>query len=165
MSELFWLAPAGSVLAILFAGYLVRWILKKDEGTDEMVQIAEAVREGASAYLKKQYTTVAIFFLFAFFLLFTLAKYGYLPIFVPFAFLTGGFFSGLSGFIGWKKLYDDNDLSRDDGKYGLTGGIAPAVTFYYEKVSLNLMYVPSIHFKDVDITGFLFAYFSFKIYE
>jgi len=102
MKELFWLAPAGSVLAILFAGCLVRWILKKDEGTDEMVKIAEAIREGASAYLKKQYTTVAVFFLFAFFLLFALAKYGYLPIFVPFAFLTGGFFSGLSGFIGMK---------------------------------------------------------------
>ncbi|RLA71579.1 MAG: hypothetical protein DRG24_05170 [Epsilonproteobacteria bacterium] len=72
---------------------------------------------------------------------------------------------GLSGFVGWKKIYDDGDLSRDDGAYGFTGGIAPAVTFYYDRLSVNLMYVPSIHYKNIDITGFLFAYFSFRIYK
>jgi hypothetical protein len=70
---------------------------------------------------------------------------------------------GLSGFIGWKKIYDNNDLSRDDGKYGLTGGIAPAVMLYYQNFSINFMYVPSIKFKNIDITGFLFVYFSYKI--
>ncbi len=123
MKELFWLAPAGSVLAILFAGYLVRWILKKDEGTDQMVQIADAVREGASAYLKKQYTTVAVFFLFAFFLLFFLAKYGYLPIFVPFAFLTGGFFSGLSGFIGMKVATQSSSRTANAARSSLNSAL------------------------------------------
>ena len=69
---------------------------------------------------------------------------------------------GLSGFIGWKRVYDDNDLDRNGGKYGLTGGIAPAVNFYYKNASVNFMYVPSFHYKDVDITGFLFTYFSWK---
>ena len=69
---------------------------------------------------------------------------------------------GLSGFIGWKKIYDDNDLDRDGGKYGLTGGIAPALNFYYKNASVNFMYVPSFHYKDVDITGFLYTYFSWR---
>lgn len=69
---------------------------------------------------------------------------------------------GLTGFIGWKKIYDDNDKSRDGGKYGLMGGIAPALNFYYKKASINLMYVPSFHYRDVEITGFLFTYFSWR---
>lgn len=69
---------------------------------------------------------------------------------------------GLSGFIGWKKIYDDDDSSRDEGRYGLMGGIAPALNFYYKEASINLMYVPSFHYRDVDITGFLFTYFSWR---
>ncbi len=98
--ELLNLAPLGSVLALGFAYYLAVKILKKSEGTDEMIKIADAVREGAHAYLKRQYFGVAIFFGVMFFILIALALKGYLPIFVPFAFLTGGFFSGLSGYIG-----------------------------------------------------------------
>ena len=69
---------------------------------------------------------------------------------------------GLSGFIGWKRKYDDSDLDRDGGEYGLTGGIAPALNFYYKNASVNFMYVPSFHYKDTDITGFLYTYFSWK---
>ncbi len=69
---------------------------------------------------------------------------------------------GLSGFIGWKRVYDDSDLDRNGGRYRLTGGIAPALNFYYKDASVNFMYVPSFHYKDVDITGFLFTYFSWK---
>lgn len=94
------LAPVGSILALTFAGYLAAKILKKSEGSEDMVRIADAVREGAYAYLKRQYSGVAIFFGVMFFILIALALKGHLPIFVPFAFLTGGFFSGLSGFIG-----------------------------------------------------------------
>ena len=65
-----------------------------------MKEIAQAVRIGARAYLKRQYLGVSIFFLVVFFILLFLAFKKYLVIFVPFAFLTGGFFSGLSGFIG-----------------------------------------------------------------
>ena len=94
MFNLLTLAPAGSILALLFAGYLAWKVLSSDEGTSEMRGIAQAVREGALAYLKRQYAGVAIFFAVMFLILFALAIKKYLPIFVPFAFLTGGFFSG-----------------------------------------------------------------------
>ncbi|MFH1848077.1 MAG: sodium/proton-translocating pyrophosphatase, partial [Candidatus Omnitrophota bacterium] len=102
MENFLWLAPAGSILALLFAGFLVTRILKEDEGTDKMKEIAAAVKEGALAYLKRQYAGVSLFFIIMFAVLLFLALRGYLVIFVPFAFLTGGFFSGLSGFIGMK---------------------------------------------------------------
>ncbi len=93
-------APVGSIVALLFAAYLAFTILKTDEGNDRMREIAQAVRIGARAYLKRQYLGVSIFFIVVFFILLLLAVKNYLVIFVPFAFLTGGFFSGLSGFIG-----------------------------------------------------------------
>lgn len=99
-SNLLWLAPVGSILALSFAAYLGFSILKKDEGNELMREIAQAVRVGAHAYLKRQYLGVSIFFIAVFFILLLLALKNYLVIFVPFAFLTGGFFSGLSGFIG-----------------------------------------------------------------
>jgi K(+)-stimulated pyrophosphate-energized sodium pump len=100
MFDLLLLAPVGSILALGFAAYLAITILKEKEGTPQMQAIAQAVREGASAYLKRQYMGVAIFFAAVFFILLFLSFKNYLVIFVPFAFLTGGFFSGLSGFIG-----------------------------------------------------------------
>ena len=99
-SKLYWFAPFGSILALLFAYYLYTKVKKVDEGTDRMREIADAVREGATAYLKRQYMVVTLFFIVVFFILLLLALLGLQPIFVPFAFLTGGFFSGLSGFIG-----------------------------------------------------------------
>ncbi|HRZ15015.1 MAG TPA: sodium-translocating pyrophosphatase [Candidatus Omnitrophota bacterium] len=94
------LAPVGSIFALGFAFYLAMSVLKQDQGTDRMKEIAAAVRVGAQAYLKRQYLGVSIFFAAVFCILLALAWKGYLVIFVPFAFLTGGFFSGLSGFIG-----------------------------------------------------------------
>ena len=98
--DLLVLAPLGSILALTFAGYLAKKILKTSEGTADMIAIADAVREGAYAYLKRQYLGIAVFFGAMFLVLIALALNGKLPIFVPFAFLTGGFFSGLAGFIG-----------------------------------------------------------------
>ena len=99
--NLFWLAPLGSCLALGFVVYLIFGvILPKDPGTDKMQEIARYVSEGAYAYLKRQYSIVGIFFAVVFCLLLWMAHQGYLVIFVPFAFLSGGFFSGLSGFIG-----------------------------------------------------------------
>ncbi len=69
---------------------------------------------------------------------------------------------GLAGFIGAKRIYDDEDTGFSGGQYGLTGGIAPALNFYYKSASVNFMYVPSFHYKDVDVTGFLYTYFSWK---
>ncbi len=94
------LAPISSLLALVFAAYLAVKVLMQDEGTQDMRNVAEAVREGARAYLKRQYSGVAIFFGVMFVVLIFLASKKYLSYFVPFAFLTGGFFSGLSGYIG-----------------------------------------------------------------
>ncbi len=99
-ADLLWLAPVGALTALGFALYLVFYILKQEEGNERMREIASAIRIGATAYLKKQYSGITIFFVIVFFILFALALKGYLVIFVPFAFLSGGFFSGLAGFVG-----------------------------------------------------------------
>ena len=70
--------------------------------------------------------------------------------------------AGLSGFLGMKKIYDDKDLNREGGEYGLTGGVGPTLNFYYEAFSVNFVYVPGIKYKDLDTTGFLFTYFGYK---
>jgi len=98
--DLLLLAPLGSILALSFAAYLYFYIKRQDEGNDKMKEIAQAVRIGAKVYLKRQYLGVSLFFIVVFFILLILVLNKYLVIFVPFAFLTGGFFSGLSGFIG-----------------------------------------------------------------
>ncbi len=90
----------GSTAALVFAGILTVFIMKQDEGNEKMREIANAVKEGAAAYLKRQYIIVGLFFSVVFIVLSYLVWKKYLAIFVPFAFLSGGFFSGLSGFIG-----------------------------------------------------------------
>jgi len=100
--DLLWLAPIGSILAILFACYLVYKILKEPRGSEAMIEIQNAIEEGSQAYIKRQYRVVGIFFAVVFAILFWMARSNYLPIFVPFAFLTGGFFSGLAGYVGMK---------------------------------------------------------------
>lgn len=102
MNGLLFLIPAGALVALVFAVILVFSIFKTSEGNDRMKEIAEAVREGAAAYLKRQYMAVAVFFAVVFVILLVLASQGYLGQFVPYAFLMGGFLSGLSGFFGMK---------------------------------------------------------------
>lgn len=99
-AQLYWFAPVGSLISLIFAYYLYVKVRSEDEGTDKMREIAEAVREGAQAYLKRQYRIVTIFFIVVFSVLLLLALNGLQPIFVPFAFITGGFFSGIAGYIG-----------------------------------------------------------------
>lgn len=124
--DLLLLAPAGSVVALLFAAFLALKILKKSEGTKDMIEIADAVREGAQAYLKRQYTGVAIFFAVMFVILIALALKGHLPIFVPFAFLTGGFFSGLSGFIGMSIATRSSARTAFGARTSLNAGLSVA---------------------------------------
>lgn len=103
MTDVSLLVPALlSMGALVLAGFLTANIMKKDEGTDRMKEIAQAVREGASAYLNSQYKAVSIFFAAVFVILLGLAFLKNVSFFVPFAFLTGGFCSGLAGFIGMK---------------------------------------------------------------
>jgi len=98
---LFLIAPVSAVIALIFAFGFYKKIMKLSEGTDKMVEIAEAVRQGARAYLRQQYKIVIIFFFIAaLFLAFLSFVLGVQSPWTPFAFLTGGFFSGLSGFFG-----------------------------------------------------------------
>lgn len=100
---IFWLVPIASVAALLFAWYFFRKMKAESEGTDRMKEIAGHVRKGAMAYLKQQYKIVTIVFL-VLALFFAVLAYGFnvQNEWVPFAFLTGGFFSGLAGFFGMK---------------------------------------------------------------
>ena len=93
-------AIVSAVFAIVFTGLLTKSIMKKKEGTSEMIEIAQAVRIGAKAYLSRQYKGVGIFFAIVFVLLLALTKFGYMNIFIPIAFIVGGFLSALSGYIG-----------------------------------------------------------------
>lgn len=124
--DLLLLAPLGSIVALAFAGYLAYTVLKQSEGTETMKRIASAVRQGANAYLKRQYTGVAMFFAVMFVILFILASLGYLTPFVPFAFLTGGFFSGLSGFIGMKIATAANARTANAARNSLNSGLRVA---------------------------------------
>ncbi len=103
MTYLFYLVPAAAVLALLFAWIFFRQMMKESEGTPTMKEIAQYVREGAMAYLKQQYKVVVIVFI-VLAALFAILAYGFgvQNPWVPFAFLTGGFFSGLAGFVGMK---------------------------------------------------------------
>ncbi|NPV71865.1 MAG: sodium-translocating pyrophosphatase [Firmicutes bacterium] len=119
-------APVGSVVALLFAGYLAYSVLQFSEGTDEMKSIAAAVREGAGAYLRRQYKGVGVFFAVMFLILLGLSLAGYLVIFVPFAFLTGGFFSGLAGFIGMSIATRSSARTANAAMEGLNRGLRVA---------------------------------------
>ena len=102
ISRIFWIVPISALLALLFAWIFYKSMKAQDEGTDRMKEIAEYVREGAMAYLRRQYTVVGKVFLILVVLLSILAYIGVQNPFVPIAFLTGGFFSGLCGYLGMK---------------------------------------------------------------
>ncbi len=103
MHPIFWLIPIASILALGFAAYFYRRMKAQPEGTPRMAEIAQHVREGAMAYLQQQYKIVAVVFGFIT-LVFAWLSYGLhlQNSWVPFAFLTGGLFSGLAGFFGMK---------------------------------------------------------------
>jgi K(+)-stimulated pyrophosphate-energized sodium pump len=102
ISSLFWIVPISALFALLFAWIFYAGMKVQEEGTDRMKEIAEYVREGAMAYLKSQYTVVGKIFIVLVVLLTILAYMGVQNPFVPVAFLTGGFFSGLCGYLGMK---------------------------------------------------------------
>ena len=113
----------GSVLALVFAVLMGKRALSADEGTDQMRKIASFIRDGANAYLRRQYSVVIAFFGIMFVILCVMAAFGYLTWFVPFAFVTGGFFSGFSGFIGMKIATASNARTANACRTGLNAGL------------------------------------------
>jgi len=127
VESLFWVGIAGAILALGFAFVQSRRVLSFPEGNEKMIKIAAAIRSGAGAYLKRQYTVVSIFFLVMFVILAVLAYgFGLVNRFIPFAFLTGGFFTGLSGFIGMKAATNANARTAFAAKDGLNKGLRVA---------------------------------------
>ncbi len=116
----------GAAAALCFALIMAKRVLGFDEGTDKMKKISRSIRSGANAYLKRQYTIVAIFFAVMFLVLCTMAFFKMLTWFVPFAFVTGGFFSGLSGFVGMKIATNANNRTANACRTGLNKGLRVA---------------------------------------
>ena len=98
----FFLVPVASIVALIFAYWFFKKMMKESEGTEKMKTIARHVREGAMSYLKQQYKVVTAVFIVLALLFAVMAFFGLQNSWVPFAFLTGGFFSGLAGFFGMK---------------------------------------------------------------
>lgn len=122
--EVFWLIPAASVTALGMAWFFFRQMMKEDEGTPRMREIAEHVRRGAMAYLKQQYKVVGIVFV-VLALIFAFMAYA-LNVqnpWVPFAFITGGLFSGLAGFFGMKTATYASARTANAARKGLNNGL------------------------------------------
>lgn len=125
---LWWVAPVGAILALVFAIVFYRNIMARDEGEESMREIAAAVRAGAYAYLRQQYKVVAYVFIVLFILLFIMAfVLKYQSTWVPFAFLTGGFFSGLCGYLGMKTATNASARTANAAKVSLNGGLQVAL--------------------------------------
>ena len=126
-TPLFWLVPAASVLALVFAWIFYRQMHATSEGTPRMAYIAAAVRSGAMSYLRQQYKVVAVVFL-VLALLFSVMAYGFgvQNEWVPVAFLTGGFFSGLAGYLGMKTATAASARAANAARTSLNGGLRVA---------------------------------------
>ena len=121
---LFWLIPIASVVALIFAGLFYRQMMRESEGTPEMQKIAAHVRRGAMSYLKQQYKIVTLVFI-GLVILFAIMAYGFnlQNHWVPVAFLTGGFFSGLSGYLGMKTATYASARTANAARHSLNGGL------------------------------------------
>ena len=126
MDYLFYLVPAAAVIALVFAYIFFRQMMKESEGTVTMKQIAQYVREGAMAYLKQQYKVVTIVFIVLAAIFTVLALLGVQNTWVPFAFLTGGLFSGLAGFIGMKTATYASARTANAARRSLNSGLKVA---------------------------------------
>ncbi len=127
MTDFVTLAPIlvliAAIVGLAFAAYKFYWVKKCPEGSDEMINIAAKIRKGAMAYLKRQYKTVSIFFIVMLVILIVMAAMDALTFFVPFAFVSGGFFSALSGFVGMKIATYANSRTANGARDGLNKGL------------------------------------------
>ena len=126
ISSIFWIVPISALIALLFAWIFYRNMKSQEGGTDRMKEIALYVREGAMAYLSRQYSVVIKVFLVLVVLLTILAYLGIQNPFVPIAFLTGGFFSGLCGYIGMKTATAASSRTAQGASESLNRGLQVA---------------------------------------
>ena len=134
MENLFWLGVVGALIALLFAWSQARRVKKFSEGTPLMEKIAAAIRKGANAYLRRQYKTVAIIFAIIAVVLAVLAYVpwidgeGLVNKFVPFAFVTGGFYSCMAGFVGMRIATSANARTANAASESLNRGLRVAIS-------------------------------------
>ena len=126
MQNYFWIGFVGAFIGLLYALVQSRKVLKFSEGNEVMQKIAAAIRSGANAYLKRQYKSVAIFFAVMALILGVLAYFGLVSKFVPFAFVTGGIYSSLAGFIGMKIATSANARTAQAASESLNKGLKVA---------------------------------------
>ncbi len=126
VTQLFWIIPVASILALVFAWFFFKSMMKSSEGTDKMKEIAQHVRDGAMAYLSRQYKVVGLVFVVLLIILAILAYMGVQNPFVPIAFLTGGFFSGLCGFLGMKTATFASARTANGASESLNKGLKVA---------------------------------------
>ncbi|MBO5411203.1 MAG: sodium-translocating pyrophosphatase [Clostridia bacterium] len=148
----------GSISALLFAAFTAKKVLKASEGTERMQKISASIRSGANAYLKRQYKIVFIFFGVMFVILGAMAIAKMLTPYVPFAFLTGGFFSALSGFIGMKIATLSNARTANACRESLNRGLRIA----FNAGSVMGFTVVGLGLLDISIWFFLLK-FVFKL--
>ena len=148
----------GSIIALLFAFITGKRVLSFDEGTPLMSKISRSIREGANAYLKRQYTVVGVFFVCMIVVLCIMAACKLLTWFVPFAFLTGGFFSGLSGFVGMRIATKANCRTANACRDGLNKGLRVA----FSAGSVMGFTVVGLGLLDISVWFFLLR-FVFKL--
>ena len=157
MDNLFWIGFIGAVLALAFAWIQRGKVMAYSEGTEKMQKIAASIREGANAYLKHQYTTVAKVFIVVFVLLLIIAFASngkMLSKFTPFAFVTGGIFSMLAGFIGMKIATSSNARTAQAASESLNKGLRVA----FSSGSVMGFTVVGLGMLDITVWFFLLRY-------
>ena len=148
----------GSLVALLFAGMTAKKVMKFSEGTEKMKHISQSIRQGANAYLKRQYSIVSVFFGGMFVILCVMASFKLLTWFVPFAFITGGLFSALSGFVGMKIATLSNARTANACREGLNKGLRVA----FSAGSVMGFTVVGLGLLDISVWFFLLK-FVFKL--
>jgi K(+)-stimulated pyrophosphate-energized sodium pump len=124
--EMLWTVIICALVSLGFSALMFYRVKRQSEGTEQMIKISRAIRTGASAYLRRQYRGVAVFFGIMFVVLLAMSAGGYVNKFVPFAFLTGGFFSALAGYIGMKTATMANSRTANAAKESLNKGLRVA---------------------------------------
>lgn len=162
VTAVWWGVPFASLVALGVAAFFFRKMASESEGTERMQEIAQYVREGAMAYLKHQYRTVSIVFAVLFAVFVILAFLGVQNVFVPVAFLTGGFFSGLCGFLGMKTATLASSRTANAARSSLNGGLRTAfrsgavmglVVVGFGLLDISLWYVLLNTFFDHNVWG------------
>ena len=126
LPTIWWLTPISAFLALLFAYIFYKSVMDKDEGTPRMREIAQAVREGAMAYLRRQYRVVAMAFAVLFIIFLIMASFDLQNKIVPYAFLTGGLFSGICGYFGMRTATNASARTTHAASKSLNEGLQVA---------------------------------------